>query len=152
MPDWRPLVRRRFTDAGEDGARRAEVVDEVAAHLDDRYRELLAQGASEDEARRGAEAEVAEGIRLVQRRGGPDRDLDVGAPARLLAGLGRDVRYALRSVRRNPGFAALAVLSLALGTGANSALFQLLDAIRLRRLPVPAPERLAVVVIADRKG
>src|SRR5262245_36559931 len=53
-------------------------------------------------------------------------------------------------LRRAPGFATVAVLSLALGIGANTAIFQLLDALRLRRLPVPQAERLAVVRIANR--
>lgn len=50
-----------------------------------------------------------------------------------------DVRYALRSFRRSQGFAAVAMLSLALGVGANTAMFQLLDAVSVRTLPVPLP-------------
>jgi predicted permease len=57
----------------------------------------------------------------------------------------RDIRYALRSLRRSPGFAATAILSLALGIGANTALFTLIDAVMWRLLPVHAPERLLVL-------
>jgi len=63
--------------------------------------------------------------------------------------LWQDIRYALRSVRLNPGFAAVAVLSLALGSGANSAMFQLLDAVRLRTIPVHAPEDLINIRVDD---
>jgi len=54
-----------------------------------------------------------------------------------------DVRYALRMMRRSPAFTTVAVLSLALGTGANTAIFTLIDNVMLRRLPVPHPEQLA---------
>ncbi len=64
--------------------------------------------------------------------------------------LWKDLRYGARLLRVNPGFAAVAVLSLALGIGANTAIFQLVDAIRLRTLPVKNPQELAVVRIEDR--
>ncbi|HKW56467.1 MAG TPA: ABC transporter permease [Candidatus Acidoferrum sp.] len=59
----------------------------------------------------------------------------------------QDVRFALRSLRRSPGFTAAAILTLALGTGANTAIFQLLDAVRLRTLPVPEPKAVASIQI-----
>jgi putative ABC transport system permease protein len=64
----------------------------------------------------------------------------------------KDLRYGLRALRNNPGFTAVAVLSLALGIGANVAIFQLLDAVRLRTLPVKEPGDLAMVQLADRTG
>jgi predicted permease len=67
-----------------------------------------------------------------------------------MTALFRDVRYALRTLRNNPGFAAVAVLTLALGIGANTAIFQLLDSIRLTTLPVKNPEQLAEVRIIER--
>src|SRR6266581_427462 len=59
----------------------------------------------------------------------------------------RDLRYGARLLRRSPGFALVGILSLALGIGANTAIFQLLDAVRLRSLPVPNPHELAEVRI-----
>ena len=55
----------------------------------------------------------------------------------------RDVRYALRGFAKSPGFTAVAIITLALGIGANTAVFQLLDAVRLRSLPIQRPQELA---------
>src|SRR5438094_1072244 len=66
--------------------------------------------------------------------------------------IGQDVRYGARLLRLNPGFALVAILSLALGIGANTAIFQLIDAVRLRTLPVTAPHQLVDVTIADMNG
>jgi putative ABC transport system permease protein len=62
----------------------------------------------------------------------------------------RDLRHAFRLLRLSPGFTIVAVLTLALGIGANTAIFQLIDSIRLRTIPVKNPEQLGTVRIADR--
>ncbi|HTB10905.1 MAG TPA: ABC transporter permease [Bryobacteraceae bacterium] len=67
----------------------------------------------------------------------------------MLENLLQDVRHGLRLLLLNPGFALVAILSLALGIGANTAIFQLLDAVRLRTLPVQHPEQLAIVKIGN---
>ncbi len=63
----------------------------------------------------------------------------------LLEQLGQDLRYALRMIGKNPAFTALAALSLALGIGANTAIYSFMDAILMRSLPVQNPEALALV-------
>jgi len=67
-----------------------------------------------------------------------------------MSSLWKDVRYSLRQLRNSPAFTLIAILTLALGIGANTAIFQLIDAIRLRSIPVKNPEELATVRIADR--
>src|SRR6266571_7383400 len=64
----------------------------------------------------------------------------------------RDLRYGARLLRLSPGFALVAIVSLALGIGANTAIFQLLDAVRLRSLPVNNPQELAEVRIQGGNG
>ncbi len=66
--------------------------------------------------------------------------------------LGQDLRYAVRLLRRNPGFTLVAILSLALGIGANTAIFEVIDAIRLRTLPVPNPSELAEIRLVEPVG
>ena len=64
----------------------------------------------------------------------------------------QDLRFGVRMLLKNKGFTSVAILSLALGIGANTAIFQLIDAVRLRMLPVRAPQELAEVHLADMKG
>lgn len=64
----------------------------------------------------------------------------------------QDLRYGLRTLRKNLGFTAVAVLTLALGIGANTAIFQLIDALRLRSIPVKEPQQLVTVQLADDTG
>src|SRR3954468_2839763 len=63
----------------------------------------------------------------------------------MMSTLAQDLRYGARQLRSNPGFTAVAVLSLALGVGANSAIFQLVNAVRLRTLPVANPQELVTI-------
>jgi putative ABC transport system permease protein len=70
----------------------------------------------------------------------------------ILTNIIQDFRYSSRALRRSPVFTSVAVLSLALGIGANSAIFQLLNAVRLRSLPVTNPQELAEVRIAGGNG
>ncbi|HYP12797.1 MAG TPA: ABC transporter permease, partial [Bryobacteraceae bacterium] len=115
-----------------------ELDDELAFHVAERTDELMAGGMPEHAARR-------EAIRRFGNYTGQKektRDMDI---VRALEATVADVRYALRQLRSSPGFTAVAVLSLALGIGANTAIFQLIDAIRLRSLPVRDASQLVTI-------
>jgi predicted permease len=116
----------------------SELDDELRFHIEERTDDLMAAGMSEKEARR--EAARAFGNYTAQKE--RTRDMDI---AGALEAFLRDLRYGARQLRLNPGFATVAVLSLALGIGANSAIFQLINALRLRSLPVKDAQQLVAV-------
>ncbi|HVH86062.1 MAG TPA: ABC transporter permease, partial [Terriglobales bacterium] len=115
--------------------RDCELRDELESHLQMDVDDHVRSGLSPDEARRRALLEL----------GGVDQVMEAyreqrGVPS--LETLAQDVRYAMRMLRKNPVFAIVAILTLGLGIGANTAIFTLINAIMLRSLPVKNPEQL----------
>jgi len=152
MPDWPKEVRAVIAGLNLEPTREADVVEELSQHLRDRYEEMLASGVDADQAYATLRAELADGRLLkglastVARAHEPLAAGSSGSK-KIFGGLGRDLRYATRQLRQSPGFTLVAVVSLALGIGANTAIFQLLDAVRLRLLPVKSPEQLVAIRI-----
>jgi predicted permease len=151
MPDWAPHVRPRLSSLPLSPTRENEIVEELSQHLEDRWRELCAGGTPEDEATRLALAEFREG-NLLATFMAPLRQAHAPVPVtpgvsagHLLGDLWQDLRYSWRLSLRRPGFTVAAALTLALGIGANSAIFGLVDAVLLRTLPVSRPEQLVLI-------
>jgi hypothetical protein len=149
--DWRPHVRARLASIRLSPTRETEIVDELWQHLEDRYRELIAGGTSFDEATRLALADFQSGNVLGQRmttlrQPHVTAPTTVGAPTgHALSDLWQDVRYAARVFWKQPAFAATAVLTLALGVGATTAIFSVVYGVLLKPLPFDEPERLVSV-------
>jgi predicted permease len=130
-----------------------EVREELDFHLAMVVRELVAGGMSEDEAEREARRRFGSvaGIGEECRRIGTERERR-RRWTEWLADVGQDVRFAGRTLLRSPGFAIAAILTLALGVGATTAIFSVVDRVLLRSLPFPAAERLVVPQTLDRKS
>src|SRR5918995_274837 len=151
MPDWAPHVRARLASLRLSPTRENEIVEELSQHLEDRYRELIAGGASPDEATRLALADFQSGDVLAQkmaslRQGHVTAPTTLGAPTgHVLSDLWQDVRYAARLFWKQPAFAATAVLTLALGIGATTAIFSVVYGVLLKPLPFHEADRLVSV-------
>ncbi len=129
----RSLFRRRQVEK--------ELNEELRYHFERQIEENVTRGMTPEESRYAA----MRALGGLERRKEECRDMRrVG----LIENMLHDLRYAVRVLRRSPGFTAVAILSLALGIGANAAIFQLLNAVRLRSLPVANPQELAEVRIA----
>jgi predicted permease len=115
-----------------------ELHEELGFHVDRQIETYVSGGMDRDEARRRVQLEFG-GLDQVKEE---YRD---ALGVRLLEDLSRDIRYALRTVLRTPGFAATAIISIALGVGANTIVFSVVNALVLKPLPISDPDRVVFV-------
>ena len=174
--DWRKFVQEQLPPLNLGGAREAEIAEELAHQLEDRYEELRARGESETEAHAQAAAQFPEWARLAVEIRCARRPVSERLPAAMrnevlrtmqgedpppwqVQGRGRimgdflqDVRYAIRSAVKQPGFTAVVLLTLALGIGANTAIFSVLHTVVFKKLPYPDAEQVVMLWQQGRDG
>jgi predicted permease len=161
MPDWHSYVRRHLRLHGFRPEREAEIVEEVARQLEDAYSDALRCGLSEAAARGTAEEQIDDWNRLAHQleeshRGkklgmtilqdaAEDRDYGRRGKFTAFTDLRHDMLYGLRILKKSPGFTAVAVLTLALCIGANTAIFSIMNAVMVKSLPVRDPRNLMLL-------
>lgn len=149
MPEWKEAIRERLVGAHLDAISEAEIVEELAQHLDDRYEELRANGFADEEACKRVLTELSDhelltrGVREIRRQSA--HTLEVGTPATrggYFHGVMHDFKIGFRNLRIKPLFSLTVIGMLALGIAGNAAVFSVFDGLFLNALPFPESERL----------
>ena len=159
MPDWKKYVRENLPPLKLGAEREIEMVDEMAQHLESVYEDALDDGATEQEAYRRAAVHIKDWRLLecelirskrpiahtwIKKRLAAEARIEsrIGKGGIGMGSLGQDLRYGSRMLLKSKALTAVAVLSLSLGIGANTAIFSLIDALLLKTLQVKEPNEL----------
>jgi hypothetical protein len=150
MPDWKKEISVRLAGSRLAPTRQAEIVEELAQYLEDCYEELLADGTTEADAWRKTSEQLNQSGLLTTELNKIERPVRrepmvLGARRiNMVQDFWRDLGFGIRILLKSKVFTIVTVLSLALGIGANTALFSVVDAVLLKTLPVAEPERLVL--------
>jgi len=134
---WRRLFSHRSAEQALD--------DEVRSYVELLAEQKIREGAAPQDARREAQMEIG-GFEQVK------KDVRDARPGAWLENLLQDVHFGARVLRKNPAFTVVAVLTLSLGIGVNTAIFSMVNSLLLRPLPVPHPEQITVLAYQQEHG
>lgn len=150
MPDFKSEIRASLAALKISGDRETEIVEELSQHLQEQYEQALSHGASEHEANQLVLNELTDSLRDELKRVEKiprlaPLPIGVQQTGNRFAGFWDDIRFGLRMLRKQPGFAIVAILTLGIGVGASTAMLSLVRDVLIRPLPYAHSDRLYAI-------